>query len=161
MIVMAIPFSGKSTAAEKQPDLFVDSDVIVKRVAGTTVVNQSIIDMIAASATLSNKLCNIVTEADQSGKIVLCNFFPGVFRLRCDLWVAYKADEYVSHIVETCAANPLGRSSLLDCFTEDELRAWAKTYETRKNAVFLQKREYISLETLREACGRLNLTFAF
>lgn len=157
MIIMAIPFSGKTTAAQEHPELFVDSDEVVKRVAGSTVANQAIIDMIASSATLSNKLCNIINGADQEGKVVLCNFYPGVFRLRCDLGVAYKPSEYVEHIVETCAANPTGRVSLLADFDEPTLRAWAKTYESRKNTVFLKKGEYITLEGLRLACKQYEL----
>jgi len=129
------PSGGKSFLAQKEPELYVDSDVMLEDL-GFDGSKKG-----AEAARESDDVTLPVIEEYVGEKILLSNFdmtwMTGEPTNQFDQKVlAYRPSEYVEHIEQ------VGRDDLLENFTRTELEQWM--YDTNDVDIFLKPGQFIS-----------------
>jgi hypothetical protein len=126
----AIPGSGKSFLAKKFPKEVVDSDDLLKQVTGG-LKTKSAYDSMMKSTRLRERLATLILTSISQGYAVLCNFDPDDLNVPTVRRYYYAPDSYVAHL------RLATRTDLLDTFSPQVLRSWARDYIKKKNSIVL------------------------
>jgi len=136
MIIQALPSTGKTWLAQQHPNTWVDSDDLVTIVAGDK--TKEAFDRIFNDETLRDAMAELIkTEVIDAGKHLATNFDTTHFGHKPDLVVRLRAADYIDHI------GKVGRTDLLDSFSESTLISWTKPNE-KIPTIFLEPGQHLS-----------------
>jgi len=136
MIIQALPSTGKTWLAQQHPNTWVDSDVLLTIVAGDK--TKEAFDRMLDDETLRDAMAKLIkTEVVDPGKHLATNFDTTPFGYRPDLIVRLRAADYIDHI------GKVGRTDLLDSFSESTLVAWTQPSEEIPT-IFLEPGQHLS-----------------
>lgn len=135
-LYQCIPGSGKTWLARHRPHSFYDSDVLLESFTGLK-ASKSTLDGVLADRKTRTEFAAVLKRLSSGSRTVLCNFDPDVFGLEADRRYAYRSDVYVTHLERA------GRRDLLETFSTEDLKAWAASYEKKRDTHFMRPGRFI------------------